>query len=145
MAMVRGIIQIIAEEDATFVVTCFWCNAEQRPCKQLWRHDIASATLCFKSYGWRRSMRGRKAKCRNWSCPTCATWFEDDDDPASQRAVQTPCTCVGSSPPQGPPGAAAAESGDDALDTHVFSIEDGDAKLEDGAQLEESVFVVELP
>ena len=39
---------------------------------------------------WRRSMTGRHSKNRNWSCPSCRTWW--DEEPTTTETAETAAT-----------------------------------------------------
>ena len=46
-------------------------------------------------YDWRRSMKGRSSRKRNYSCPSCRTWW--DKEPTTTETAETAATDAGGS------------------------------------------------
>ena len=63
---------------------CRWCEKEAR--FQARDEDEAYGMLDE----WRLSMKGRQSKNRNWSCPSCRTWW--DEEPTTTETAETAAT-----------------------------------------------------
>ena len=68
-------------------------------------------------YVWRRSMKGRQSKNRNWSCPSCRTWW--DEEPTTTETAETAATDAAGSAGQ---LADAAATSFDALQLEVVAL-----------------------
>ena len=66
---------------------------------------------------WRRSMTGRHSKNRNWSCPSCRTWW--DEEPTTTETAETAATDAAGSAGQ---LADAAATSFDALQLEVVAL-----------------------
>ena len=79
-------------------VICKWCPTD----KSLNASDVSDATAALSTAGWRRSMAGKPAGCRNWSCPVHAQWYETTTKHTTLTAQSPPTPPSPRSPPQSP-------------------------------------------
>ena len=92
-------------------VHCRWCEKEAR--FQARDEDEAYGMLDE----WRLSMKGRQSKNRNWSCPSCRTWWEEE--PTTTDTAETAATDAAGSAGQ---LADAAATSFDALQLEVVAL-----------------------
>ena len=92
-------------------VHCRWCEKEAR--FQARDEDEAYGMLDE----WRLSMKGRQSKNRNWSCPSCRTWWEEE--PTTTDTAETAATDAAGSAGQ---LADAAATSLDALHLEVVEL-----------------------
>ena len=90
---------------------CRWCEKEAR--FQARDEDEAYGMLDE----WRLSMKGRQSKNRNWSCPSCRTWWEEE--PTTTDTAETAATDAAGSAGQ---LADAAATSFDALQLEVVAL-----------------------
>ena len=92
-------------------VRCRHCDWDERlPSSDL---DEAKDQL----YVWRLSMKGRNSKKRNWSCPSCRTWW--DEEPTTTETAETAATDAAGSAGQ---LADAAATSFDALQLEIVAL-----------------------
>ena len=92
-------------------VRCRHCDWDERlPSSDL---DEAKDQL----YVWRLSMKGRNSKNRNWSCPSCRTYW--DEEPTTTETAETAATDAAGSAGQ---LADAAATSFDALQLEVVAL-----------------------
>ena len=92
-------------------VHCRWC--EKEACFQARNEDEAYGMLDE----WRLSMPRRQSKNRNWSCPRCRTWW--DEEPTTTETAETAATDAAGSAGQLADAAAASF---DALQLEVVAL-----------------------
>ena len=101
-------------EEGVWYVHCKHCEVEKR----------LNARNEEEAYGmldeWRLSMKGRQSKNRNWSCPSCRTWW--DEEPTTTETAETAATDAAGSAGQLADAADAAATPFDALKLEVVEL-----------------------